>query len=83
MKPQDLIDTNTALLMLKAAIDFNTGILAMASQVVATNSQGNAIKLKHVQRECKRMGDDYLRTLAVLMDDLDKKEAAENDTPTV
>ncbi len=60
------IEKKQVLTMLKMALDFNTGIVALAAQVVAAESEGGRVKMKHVKEDVDRMTQQYQANLAFL-----------------
>jgi Holliday junction resolvase RusA-like endonuclease len=60
------IEKKQVLTMLKMALDFNTGIVALATQVVAAESEGKRVKMKHVQRDVDNMTKQYQANLQFL-----------------
>lgn len=60
------IEKKQVMTMLKMALDFNTGVVALATQVVAAESEGGRVKLKHVKRDIDDMTKQYQANLAFL-----------------
>lgn len=76
----DTLDAKIAVLMLKASLDYNAAVQGLTAQILAVGNEGKAIKFRHVQREIKRLSDNYTRVLNELIKEANPDENAGNDS---